>query len=541
MTRILLILVVLALRASGTPQVLGIVNAASYTPAGIPNSGIARGSIFVVFGTELGPADLMRADTFPLPTNLGGTSVRVAVGMTTVDALMLYTSASQVSAILPSVTPEGVGIMQVTYNGHTSEGGAFRIVRTSPGVLAQNQAGSGPALAQNFNSPSDQPRNSVSQPERAGQVVTLWATGLGPVPENEAMPPVPRDLDVPVQLYVGGKQAVVQYKGRSGCCSGVDQIVFEVPSGVSGCSVPVVAQVDNAISNFTTIAIADANGSECSDVTGISGSSLAKLQSGGTLRVASIVLSVNMYDIVSEVGAAQFAEIGMATLSNWIPLGMPSPGSCTVALPKPATSGFNPPPPINPLDAGRFLTVTGPKGSRQVLTQGGGIYRETFATGTIVQFLEPGSYTVENGSGGATVGSFRAMLNVPAELTSTVETSPLETTVRWTGGDPSSYLVIQGAGASTTGARSTFSCVERTGAGQFTLPSYVTASLPGNPTEIVTSAATGLFPGGLFQAPGLDYGFLSFCSPTTALCIGNFFNYFDDFRRGSASESPFLP
>jgi hypothetical protein len=293
--------------------------------------------------------------------------------------------------------------------------------------------------------------------------------------------------------------------------------------------VPVVVQVDNAISNFTTIAVADANANECTDVTGISGSSLTKLQRGGTLRVASIVLSVNKFDIVSEIGSAQFAEIGMETLSNWVPLGMPSPGSCSVRLVKPTTPMFNPPPPVNGLDAGRFLTVTGPKGSRQVLLQGGGIYRETFATGTIVQFLEPGSYTVDNGSGGATVGSFRAMLNIPAVLTPTIQTSPSGTTVTWSGGDPSSYVVIQGAGVSTIGARSAFSCVERTSAGQFTLPSYVTASLLGNQTEIAVSAATGFFPGSRFQSSGLDYGFLSFCSPTSAICIGNFFNYFDDF------------
>jgi uncharacterized protein (TIGR03437 family) len=528
MNRILLLLALVALPASGAPQVLGIVNGASYTPAGIPNSGIARGSIFVVFGRELGPSDLQSANTFPLSTSLGGTSVRATVGTTAVDALMLYTSASQVAAILPSATPEGIGYLQVTYNGRTSEAGAFRVVRSWPGVLAQNQSGSGPALAQNFNAMSDQPRNSISQPARAGQVVTLWATGLGPVTDNEAMPPIPRDLDLPVQLYVGGKQAVVQYKGRSGCCSGVDQIVFQVPSGVSGCSVPVVVQVDTAVSNFTTIAIADANGNDCSDVTGISGSSLAKLQGGGTLRIASIVLSVNKFDIVSEVGAAQFAEIGMATLSNWVPLGMPSTGSCTVGLAPPTPQMFSPPGPITGLDAGRFLTVTGPKGSRQVLLQGGGVYRETFATGTVVQFLEPGSYVVDNGSGGATVGSFQANLNVPADLTSTVQTSPSGTIVTWRGGDPSSYVIIQGTGVSTTGLRSTFSCVERASAGQFALPSYVTASLPGSPTGIVVSAATGFFPGGRFQATGLDYGFLSYCSPTSAMCIGNFF-YYDDY------------
>jgi hypothetical protein len=208
---------------------------------------------------------------------------------------------------------------------------------------------------------------------------------------------------------------------------------------------------------------------------------------------------------------------------------MPSPGSCTVGLAKPPAPINYPPPPVNPLDGGRFLTVTGPKGARQVLQQGGGIYRESFATGTIVQFLGPGSYTVDNGSGGATVGSFKTTLNVPADLTTTIQTTPSGTTVSWRGGDPTSFVVIQGAGVSPTGVRSTFSCVERTSAGQFALPVYVTASLPGIPTEVAVSAATGFFPGSRFQASGLDYGFLSYCSPTSPVCIGNFYYYYDDY------------
>src|SRR5262249_19086661 len=155
------------------------------------------------------------------------------------------------------------------------------VVRSSPGVLAQNQAGSGLALAQNFNSSTDQPRNTLSQPARPGQVVTLWATGLGPIAEMDAIAPVPRDLNINLQVLVGGKPATVRYKGRSGCCSGVDQIVFEVPAGVSGCYVPLVVQVDDAVSNITTMSIGGADGSDCTDLSGISGPMLEKLQAGG--------------------------------------------------------------------------------------------------------------------------------------------------------------------------------------------------------------------------------------------------------------------
>ena len=112
-----------ALPAEAAPEIHAILNAASYTGSGRPNSGIARGSMFVVFGVGLGPVDLQQSAGFPLQKTLGGTSIRVTVGATVVDALMLYAWATQVAAILPSSTPEGVGLMEVTYNGHASESG----------------------------------------------------------------------------------------------------------------------------------------------------------------------------------------------------------------------------------------------------------------------------------------------------------------------------------------------------------------------------------------------------------------------------------
>ena len=76
----------------------GPVNAASYVLAGLPNAGIAQGSMFILFGTNMGPGQQANAFTFPLPTTLAGTSIRVAVGSTTVDAIMLYSLFQQVAA-----------------------------------------------------------------------------------------------------------------------------------------------------------------------------------------------------------------------------------------------------------------------------------------------------------------------------------------------------------------------------------------------------------------------------------------------------------
>src|SRR6266404_7545188 len=92
------------------PTVGGIVNSASYAIAPAGNNNIAQGSIFTIFGTKMGPATLVSAPSLPLPTSLpdpNGTQVKVTSGGQTVSAYLVYTSAGQVSAILPSNTPIG--------------------------------------------------------------------------------------------------------------------------------------------------------------------------------------------------------------------------------------------------------------------------------------------------------------------------------------------------------------------------------------------------------------------------------------------------
>jgi hypothetical protein len=146
------------------------------------------------------------------------------------------------------------------------------------------------------------------------------------------------------------------------------------------------------------------------------------------------------------------------------------------------------------------------------------MYSETFANGTVVQFLEPGVYSVDSVSGGPDVGPFHATLTFPAELTSTVQQSAEGTTVSWRGGDPQGYVVIQGSAQSSAGTSTNFSCVESTTAGQFAVPPYVLASLSAPPVGVTAMTPAAISPQNRFQARGLDFGFFSFCSPASALC-----------------------
>ena len=158
----------------------GIVNTASYA-AGT----IAQGSLFTIFGSNLGPSAPVTAGSFPILATLGGVSVQIMQNGQHYSGWVMYASAGQVNAILPSNVPSGPAQVTVTYNGQTSAAANFTVVTTSFGVFF---AATNAAIAQNYVSPSSYPVNQPPAPAKPGQIVLLWGTGLGPIsaPDNVA-------------------------------------------------------------------------------------------------------------------------------------------------------------------------------------------------------------------------------------------------------------------------------------------------------------------------------------------------------------------
>lgn len=526
--------------ASAQPAVSSgsVVNAASYTPDGLPNSGVAQGSMFIVFGQRLGPATLQQISAYPLPTSLSGTSIKVTVSGTTTDAIMIYTSASQVAAILPSSTPVGTGTFTVTYNGQTSAPAPIRVVQSAFGIFAVNQSGSGPGVIQNATaSPTALPVTTVTASAQAGDTVVLWGTGLGPVQGNEAGGALPGDLNLPVTVYVGGRQATVTYKGRSGCCAGIDQIVFQVPQGVEGCYVPVVVQVNNTVSNFTSMSIARSRG-VCSDPISLSGTDLQTAQTAGGLRQGSILLSsfgiqitvpvLGSLNVNTESGSATFGQFGLTSLNAASNL-YPSTG-CQVYNFK-GSSAALPTDPVKPnyIDAGT-LTLQGPNGSKSFTRDAVGIYSASLSTsglpGTATPaYLTAGQYTITGtgGSGTNAVGPFTARLTInnpvnwtnQAAVNTVVRSSGQQIT--WSGGDPDGYVIIGGTSVDTRGSvGGGFACVAPARDQQFTIPAYVLLALPASavsssdltPTSILTVLSSSV--PSRFTATGLDVGTVAY-------------------------------
>jgi uncharacterized protein (TIGR03437 family) len=542
-------LLLLSLPLVGAPQLQpgAIVNGASFTVYGAPNAGIAQGSLFTVFGVDTGPSSPMKATEFPLPFRLGGVMVKVTAGGRQFDCPLIYVSNTQVTGILPSDAPVGPASVVLIYETASSKPVDFQVVARTFGIFSRNATGSGLSVLQNYTTPAIQPANGLGDAAVPGQIGILWGTGLGAsLNADDRNPPAPGNL-LPIsnlKVNVGGKDATVLYAGRSGCCSGVDQINFVVPAGVAGCFVPVYVTVGGVPSNFTTMSIAAAPGA-CEGAFGLTGDALEPLLTKNTVRTGLVSLqrtTVNnpFFTFNTDSGFARFTEFtaeGFQTAGQNLVDGALFPGTCVVrsfrhdAL---VTEGRPVPPDLlNPfrvrgLNAGAVLTVSSILGNRLIgLVPGsGGTYQGTLssAANPLQAFLLPGRYTIGNGAAGNEVGAFNFSRNVPGfELwsnrtaISTINRSQ-GFTVTWEPGlNPNGVVAITAYSLSVPKkVASSLVCHAPNAPGSFTVPPSVLAAMVesdgGVLADVLPTGSLGV--GGVaapvtFQAPGIDLGIFS--------------------------------
>lgn len=554
------LLLMLCSAALAQPEISpdGVLNSASYVPSGLPGSGIAQGSMFVVFGKNLGPAALAMA-SLPRPTELQGTSIRVTSGGVTANAFIVYTSAQQVAAVMPSSVATGDATLTVTYGGQPSKSAPIRVVRSAFGIFTRSQAGMGPAIVQNYISQTEPPQlNALNAAARPGQVGILWGTGLGPIKGDDAGAPPVGNLDVEVEVLVGGRPAKLLYKGRSAQFPGVDQVNFEVPADVEGCFVPLAVKTGDVVGNYATISVAS-SGRFCSDPVSFSAADVERAEQKGEARIGTIVLARGDFTgpslpgrVRSGEGKANFTRRDLnallaspalfedGRLSPWMST---PPGTCTVYnfrlapttdSPLAHTGDLTPPVPFPAagLRSGPAFNLTGPRGTKQIaISSGDGYYSSGLENNIpgqpeLPDYLEPGQYTVDNGSGGADVGSFRASLTVPAPLDWTNRDSiqnvqrTQNLTVAWSGRDLAGQFVLIGGVSTRTdlGVRGSFFCTERAAAERFTVSSTVLSSLPASsqytgsefPPGLLMFGAVPVPSSAKFTAPGIDIGYFYF-------------------------------
>ena len=516
------------------PSVTGITNNYSNLAAGLPNYGIAPGSLFVIYGTDLTAAKNVPSNPFPLSNSLGGTSVSVTVNGTTVQPGLYYVYPTQIAAVLPSNTPTGTANITVTNGSQTSASFSFQVVQSAFGSDTLYGTGSGEAVVTDAN------YNVIGYTASAspGETVIIWGSGVGADTKNDDKTyPLPNQdnlTNIPMLAYVGGVSANIVYRGRSQY-PGVDQVVVTIPPNVpAGCNVSVVLVSGNVASNFTTIAV-NQGGGACSDpnspynITSLSGDStvsfgfLAVSQSVSLLTDTALTRTSTHFrttqpftapfgpratPTTSNEAIGVFESIQGVELGNYASYETASIGSCVVYQVSLSSTTTTTPFTETGLDAGN-ITVTGPAGNTPLTTipEVAGFYDASLASSFIPS--TGGSFTF-NGAGGKDVGPFSTTVDLSTPifswtnmLTTTSVTRSSGVTVNWQGGAPGTYVEISGySDGNSAGAG--FYCLAQQSALQFTVPSWVTLSLPAGSGELDVNNVSNPVK---FTATGLNFGY----------------------------------
>jgi uncharacterized protein (TIGR03437 family) len=526
---------------SAAPKITakGARNAASYASPSTPGGTVAQGSRFVLVGKELGPAEAVSNEAYPLSTELGGVSVKVTVGDSTVDALVLVASATKVEALLPSTVATGKGTVTLSFNGETVET-AIEVSARSLGFFANGMHGSGQVIAISDTTPV-----TLAASARPGQTIRLRATGLGPVQADEASAPTPQTFEASeIEVRVGDKTATVTAAARTEV-PGIDEISIEVPAGVEGCFVPVAAKLADKWTNFVSLPIA-ANSATCS-TTRLSSSDLDRIlanSEGGIIRWGDVTLNRTAIGLdgvgesVVDTASGSFQKFTLDYFSGSTTYGDLPFNSCTIFNFDDAFDIDQPmelPSNVIDLAAGR-LSVNGPKGTKSLGNVKGSFSVELGKGINIALppgipplpsnlYLESGAYTI-TGEGGDDVGPFSVQVQLnPVTWTNSNSIGPVnrgsDLKATWTGGGANDYVMLTGTSSSDSPRwLGSFVCVARASAREINVPSYILQNLPPTQDGAGFLSLFSFSEPKTFTARGLDFG-----AVTTSRMVGKQVQY----------------
>jgi uncharacterized protein (TIGR03437 family) len=226
----------------------GVVNGASFASFINP---IAPGAIVALFGANLAAGNI-EATTIPLPTTLGSTQVL----MNGVAAALFFVSAGQINAQVPW---ELLGNKQVNVRvvngGQSSNTEVPSFAPGSPGIFMLS--GTTTAIATHG---ADGSLVTTTNPAARGEVLILYATGLGPVTNTPASGapgpggPLAMLKDIAI-VTIGGKFATVFFAGLAPGFVALYQMNIQVPNDAPVGDEVGVQVLSGGVSNVANIAV----------------------------------------------------------------------------------------------------------------------------------------------------------------------------------------------------------------------------------------------------------------------------------------------
>jgi uncharacterized protein (TIGR03437 family) len=233
------------------------VNAAD--PSG--GNALAPGSIASLYGDSLAPKTAVSDATAQLPFTLGG----VSVTMGGAPVPLFFVSPTQFNFQIPMFTLTDQASTTLTIKQGTATNTlTVQLKPYSPALFTMNQGGTGQAATLIAGTASIAAPGGAfpnSRPVKAGEYISIYATGLGDVSNRPAVgaasptSPLSNTLATP-EVTIGGISAPVTFSGLAPGFVGLYQINVKVPSGVpTGSAVPAVLKIGGVPSNTATIAI----------------------------------------------------------------------------------------------------------------------------------------------------------------------------------------------------------------------------------------------------------------------------------------------
>lgn len=213
----------------------GIANGASpsYTAANFVNTGnyspgpFAPGSVVTVFGSGLSrsaqglKASDIHDNTLPMVLNFS------QVFVDNMPAPLLYVSDTQINFLIPSKQLPGDVRIRVVRQGQTGPEVTVIVVDAAPALFAMPD-GSGFAIATH----GDNSLITPDSPARGGEVIVIYATGLGKTTRNPNVGEIPQYaawIVNPEERLVVSPNGRVDYAGLTPGSAGLYQINLVVP------------------------------------------------------------------------------------------------------------------------------------------------------------------------------------------------------------------------------------------------------------------------------------------------------------------------
>lgn len=251
-----------SIQAIGDPVVDqgGIVEGASFQ-AGRP---VAPGSHIAIFGQNLSPGT-RTTNQIPLPIALGEINVSIDTRDRTVSvpANLIYVSPRQVNIVLPwELAGKGEAVIKVNNGDISTQVRQVGVATYSPGLFQYHAEGGQLLLAAFIFRGGDRLGvHSPALPAKVGDVLELYANGLGPImggnlPNGTATPSDRLyETDSFPEVTVGGIPTTVHFSGLAPGFVALYQVNADVPAGLGPGEHPVVIRIGGVESSAGTLLV----------------------------------------------------------------------------------------------------------------------------------------------------------------------------------------------------------------------------------------------------------------------------------------------